>query len=58
MPALKFDGKGILIFPSQVFDTIYPLTDLAMLLWSSKFPSVGTSWLQSYRILDMTLDYH
>ena len=44
------------IFPSQVFDTIYPLTDLAILPRSSKFPSVGTSWLQSYRVLHMTLD--
>ena len=46
------------IFPSQVFNTIYPLMDLAMLPRSSKFPSVGTSWLQSYRVLHMTLDYH
>ena len=45
------------IFPSHVFDTIYPLTDLAMWRESSKFPSVGTSWLQSYRVLHMPLDY-
>ena len=44
---------------SQVkcFDTIYPMTDLAMLQQSSKFSSVGTSWLPSYRVLHMTLDY-
>ena len=41
-----------------MFDTIYPLTDLAMLPRSSKFPSVGTSWLQSYRVLQKTLGYH
>ena len=45
------------IFPSQMFDTIYPLTDLAILPRSSKFLTVGTSWLHSYRILNMTLDY-
>ena len=41
------------IFPSQVFDMIYPLTDLAMLLRSSKFPSVairlaGSNHIASY----------
>ena len=47
----------MLIFPSQVFDTIYPLTDLAMLPRFSKFPPVGTSWLQSYRVSHMMLDH-
>ena len=45
------------IFPSQVFDTIYPLSDLVMAPKSSKFPPVETSWLQSNRVLHMALDY-
>ena len=45
------------IFPSQVFDTIYPLTDLAILQRSSKFLSAGTSCIQSYCVILMMLGH-
>ena len=43
------------IFLSQVFDTIYPSMDIAMLSLSSQFTAAGTSWIQSYRAIQMMI---
>ena len=58
--SIQFDlyhhGNILIIFPSQLFDTIFSLMDIAMLSGATKSPATGTSCIQSYSI-QMTLGH-